>query len=192
MARAGKAAGVRSAVCVLACCLSLGAVACGGDDDPSADRNTTTTSTVATTTGPTIRAAEWARKADDVCRREIAGVLAARTQQRLGEIKRSSASEEEKLRRAAPLLADQLELISDFRRELEALGLPDAHQQDAQQMVEKARSAETELEQGVEAAKAGDAQAFAEAMQRYAGFSLQSASIARDSKLNFAICGSGA
>jgi hypothetical protein len=29
-------------------------------------------------------------------------------------------------------------------------------------------------------------------MQRYAGYSRQSASIARDSELNFAICGTGA
>ena len=139
-----------------------------------------------------MAAAEYARRADEVCRREIAGVLAARTQQRLKQIQATSAPDEQKLRRAAPILAQQLELISDFRREIEALGLPDAHQEDARRIVDKARSAEAELARGIDAARAGDGPAFAEAMQRYAGFSVESASIARDSKLNFAICGSGA
>jgi hypothetical protein len=183
---------VRSAVCVIACSLCFGAAACGGSEDADADRDVRGTSTAATTTQSTVAAAEYARRADDVCRREIAGVLAARTQQRLKQIQATSAPDEQKLRRAAPILAQQLELISDFRREIEALGLPDAHQEDARRIVDKARSAEAELARGIDAARAGDGPAFAEAMQRYAGFSVESASIARDSKLNFAICGSGA
>ncbi len=184
----GASRSVRSAVCVIACSLCFGAAACS-----EADRDSSGTSTAATTTTQsTVAAAEYARRADAVCRREIARVLAARTQPRLKQIQATSASEEQKLRRAAPILAEQLELISDFRRELEALGLPDAHQEDVRRIVEKARSAEAELERGIDAARAGDGAAFAEAMQRYAGFSIQSASIARDSKLNFAICGAGA
>ena len=183
---------MQSAACVIACTLCLGAVACGGSEDVDADRGASGTSTTAATTQSTVAAAEYARRADEVCRREIARVLAARTQQRLKHIQATSAPDEQKLRRAVVILAQQLELISDFRREIEALGLPDAHQEDARRIVEKARSAEAELGRGIDAARAGDGVAFAEAMQRYAGFSVQSASIARDSKLNFAICGAGA
>jgi hypothetical protein len=188
--RLGQSRTVRSAFCLIACSLCLGAAACGGNEDVDADARGT--STAATTTRSTVAAAEYARRADAVCRREISRVLAARTQPRLKQIQATSASEEQKLRRAAPILAQQLDLISDFRREIEALGLPDAHQEDARRIVEKARSAEAELERGIDAARAGDGAAFAEAMQRYAGFSIQSASIARDSKLNFAVCGAGA
>jgi hypothetical protein len=190
--RSGQSRSVRSAVCVIACSLCLGAAACGGSEDVDADRAAPGTSNAATTTRSTVAAAEYARRADEVCRREIAGVLAARTQQRLKQIQATSAPDEQKLRRAAPILSQQLDLISAFRREIEALGLPDAHQEDARQIVAKARSAEDELERGVDAARAGDGPAFADAMQRYYGFSVQSASIARDSKLNFAVCGAGA
>ena len=116
----GASRGVRSAVCAIACSLCFGAAACSGD----ADRDSSGTSTAATTTRSTVAAAEYARRADAVCRREIARVLAARTQPRLKRIQATSASDEQKLRRAAPILAQQLELISDFRRELEALRPP--------------------------------------------------------------------
>jgi hypothetical protein len=59
-------------------------------------------------------------------------------------------------------------------------------------ILEKTRSAEDELAKAISALRDGEEQEFAEAMQRYAGYSRQSASIARDSELNFAICGTGA
>jgi hypothetical protein len=137
-------------------------------------------------------AAEYARRADKLCRQEAAKVLEARTQERIGRIQNSSASEEEQVRRAAPILAEQVRIISEFRRKLELLGAPSAHRDDAERMVEKARSAEVELEHAAQAAKAGDTAQVREALVRYFGFASQSASIARDSGLNFAICGSGA
>src|SRR6476619_1769485 len=110
---------VRFAVCVIALLLCSCAAGCGGSEDADADRDARGTSTAATTTRSTVAAAEYARRADEVCRREIAGVLAARTQQRLKQIQATSAPDEQKLRRAAPILAQQLELISKFRREIE-------------------------------------------------------------------------
>jgi hypothetical protein len=137
-------------------------------------------------------AAEFARRADKLCRQAAVEVLEARTQERLGRIQNSSASEEEQFRRAAPILSEQLQIISEFRRKLELLGTPRAHGDDAERMVEKARSAEVELDNAAEAAKAGDTARVREALVRYYGFASQSASIARDSELNFAVCGSGA
>ena len=82
--------------------------------------------------------------------------------------------------------------MSEFRGDLEALGRPATGGEDVDQMLEKTRSAEDELARGIEAARDGDEEEFSEAMQRYAGLASQSSSIARDSELNFAICGAGA
>ena len=83
-------------------------------------------------------------------------------------------------------------MIAEFRREIEQLGMPSAHRDDAERLLEKTRSAVDELEKAVASARKGDSETAREAIGRYAGFSAQSASIARDSELNFAICGSGA
>ena len=93
---------------------------------------------------------------------------------------------------AADVLAEQLTVIAAFRRKFEALGMPNEHRDDAQRLLEKSRSAEGELEQVVSALKAADEGTARAALQRYFGFSQQSASIARDSELNFAACGVGA
>jgi hypothetical protein len=172
---------------VLACLTCLGLAACGGDS--GADRGE---ARAQTTTSESMPAAEYARRADKLCRQVAVKVLEAGTQERLGRIQNSSASEEEQFRRAAPILAEQLEIITEFRRKLELLGMPSAHRDDAERMVEKARSSEVELERASEAAKRGDTAQVREALVRYYGFASQSASIARDSELNFAICGSGA
>ncbi len=178
---------MRYAASVLGCMTCLGLAACGGDS--GGDRGE---ARAQTTTSESMTAAEYARRADKLCRQEAVKVLGARTQERLRRIQNSSASEEEQFRRAAPILVEQLQIISEFRRKLELLGTPSAHRDDAEQMVEKARSAEVELDRATEAAKAGDTAQVREALVRYYGFASQSASIARDSELNFAICGSGA
>jgi hypothetical protein len=69
--------------------------------------------------------------------------------------------------------------------------MPSAHRDDAELLLEKTQSAEKELEKAVASAREGDLEKAREAIGGYAGFSSQSASIARDSELNFAICGSG-
>jgi hypothetical protein len=183
----GKEPSVRYAASVLGCLTCLGLAACGGDS--GGERRE---ARAQTTTSESLPAAEYARRADKLCRQEALKVLEARTQERLRRIQNSSASEEEQFRRAAPILAEQLQIISEFRRRLELLGTPSAHRDDAERMVEKARSAEVELERATEAAKAGDTAQVRESLVSYYGFASQSASIARDSELNFAICGSGA
>ena len=137
-------------------------------------------------------AAQYAKRADELCAQVAKKVLDARIQERLGEIELSDAPEEEQLEQAAPILAEQLRMISEFRRKIEQLGMPSAHQDDAELLLEKTRSAEKELEKAVASAREGDSEKAREAIGRYAGFSSQSASIARDSELNFAVCGSGA
>jgi hypothetical protein len=178
---------VRFAACVVACWACLGLAACGGDgagrDDEA--RNPTTKS------GSTMPAAQYAKRADELCAQVATKVVDARIQQRLSKIERSDSSEEEQLERAAPILAEQLRMISEFRRKIEQLGMPSAHRDDAELLLEKTRSAENELEKAVASAREGDSENAREAIGRYAGFSSQSASIARDSELNFAVCGSG-
>ena len=137
-------------------------------------------------------AAQYAKRADELCAQVAKKVLDARIQERLREIELSDVPEEEQLEQAAPIIAEQLRMISEFRRKIEQLGLPSAHQDDAERLLEKTRSAEEELEEAVSSAREGDSKKAREAIGRYAGFSSQSASIARDSELNFAVCGSGA
>lgn len=139
-----------------------------------------------------LPAAQYAKRADELCAQVAKKVVDARIQERLSEIELSDAAEEEQLERAAPIIAEQLRMISEFRRKIEQLGLPNAHRDDAELLLEKTRSAEKELEKAVASARAGDSEKAREAIGRYAGFSSQSASIARDSELNFAVCGSGA
>ena len=177
---------MRFTACVVACVACLGLAGCGGDGDDDEAEGPTTTS------GPTVPAAQYAARADKLCSEVIRKVLDARIQQRLTRIERSNATEEEQVERAAPILAEQLRLISDFRRKIEQLGMPSAHRDDAERLLEKTRSAEDELEKAVTSAREGDSETAREAIGRYAGLSAQSASIARDSELNFAICGSGA
>jgi hypothetical protein len=90
------------------------------------------------------------------------------------------------------VLRRQLTAVTAFRRKFEALGMPSEHRDDVERLLEKARSAERELDRAVDALEAGDEGVVTDALQRYAGFSQQSASIARDSELNFAACGAGA
>ena len=137
-------------------------------------------------------AAQYTKRADKLCAQVVKKVLAARIQQRLSRIEQSDAPENEQVERAAPVLAAQLRMISEFRRDIEQLGLPSAHREDAERLLEQTRSAEEELEKAVASARDGDSEQAREAIARYAGLSSQSASIARDSELNFTICGSGA
>jgi hypothetical protein len=175
---------VRFAACVVGCWALLGLAACGGDGGDDAG-------SPATTTDSTIPAAQYAKRADELCAQVATKVVDARIQQRLTRIEQSDASEGAKLERATPILAEQLRMISEFRREIEQLGTPSAHRDDAELLIEKTRSAVEELEKAVASARKGHSEEAREAIARYAGFSAQSASIARDSELNFAICGSG-
>ena len=175
---------MRFAACIVACCACLGLAACGGDDDEAGSP--------ATTSAKTIPAAQYAKRADELCAQVVTKVLDARIQQRLSRIEQSNAPEGEQVMQAAPILAEQLRLISDFGRKVEQLGMPSAHQDDAERLLDKTRSAVEELEKAVASAREGDSEAARQAIGRYAGFSSQSASIARDSELNFAVCGSGA
>jgi hypothetical protein len=175
---------VRFAACVVACWACLGLAACGGDDDEARSP--------ATTSASTMPAAQYAKRADELCAEVVTKVGDARIQQRLNRIEQSDAPEDEQLEQAAPILAEQLRMISEFRRGIEQLGMPSAHRDDAELLLEKTRSAVEELEKAVASAQEGDSEKAREAIARYAGFSSQSASIARDSELNFAICGSGA
>ena len=93
--------------------------------------------------------------------------------------------------RVADILDDQLQIIVEFREQLEGLGRPSTGAADVDAMLNKARSAEDELTRAVAALRDGDAEEFAEAAQRYAELSRESAAIARDSELDFGVCGSG-
>jgi hypothetical protein len=174
---------VRFAACVVACWACLALAACGGGDDD--------TGSPATTSASTIPADEYAKRADELCAEVVTKVVDARIQQRLSKIEQSDAPEDEQLEQAAPILAEQLRMISEFRRDIEQLGMPSAHRDDAERLLEMTRSAVEELEKAVASAREGDSEKAREAIARYAGLSSQSASIARDSELNFAICGSG-
>jgi hypothetical protein len=184
----GNEVTVRFAACVVACWACLGLAACGGDGAGGDDE----VGSPATTSDSTMPTAQYAKRADELCAQVVTKVVDARIQQRLSRIEKSKASEEEQLERAAPILAEQLRMISEFRRDIEQLGLPSAHRDDAERLLEKTRSAVEELEKAVSAAQEGDSEKARKAIARYAGFSSQSASIARDSELNFAVCGSGA
>jgi hypothetical protein len=140
----------------------------------------------------TLPAAQYARRADELCRREAVRLLDLRVRQRLRKVEYSPGTEAQKLARAVPILVDQLRVISEFRRKFELLGWPSTHRDDAEGLITKARSAEKELQRVIDAARSGDTAKARDALQRYYGFATQSASIARDSKLNFAICGVGA
>jgi hypothetical protein len=139
----------------------------------------------------TVSASQYAERADELCRRLLTDIVDLRVQERLREIQERDGSEDERMERSADVLAEQHALIGEFVREVEALGMPSEHRDDAELLIEKTRSAEAELEQAIDSLRAGDETEATEAMQRYAGFSQQSASIARDSELNFAVCGAG-
>jgi hypothetical protein len=141
---------------------------------------------------PTIPAARYAERADALCRKLAVDVQKLRTQARLRTIQQQSASEPDAMKRSADVLAEQLTVIAAFSRRFEALGMPDEHGDDAQRLLGKTRAAEEELQQAIDALRAADEAEATSALQRYFGFSQQSASIARDSELNFAACGVGA
>lgn len=140
----------------------------------------------------TVPATQYAKRADELCRQELVKLDDLRVQQRLRQADASPGTNKEKYARAAPILVDQLRVISEFRQQVELLGWPSEHREDAEGLITKTRSAESELQRVIDAARAGDVKKTEESLQRYFGFASQSASIARDSKLNFAICGSGA
>jgi hypothetical protein len=152
----------------------------GGDE--SADGTATTS----------LSAEEYVERADELCQRIATDVVELGLQEQAQEILSGGGTTEEKLNVIAGLLDQQLQLVSDFRRDIEALGRPAAGRADVDQFLDKTRSAEDELERGIDAAQDGDEDEFADAMQSYADFSTESAAIARDSELNFEICGSGA
>jgi hypothetical protein len=170
----------------LIACLSLVAtvIGCGGNDGGGEPR--------AASEEPTIPAVSYAQRADELCRDLAVDVEQLRTQARLRTIQQRSASEREAMKRSADVLGEQLTVISAFRRKMEALGMPNEHADDAQRLLDKTRGAEEELEKAIDALRAADEGRATGALQRYFGFSQQSASIARDSELNFAACGVGA
>lgn len=140
----------------------------------------------------TVPATQYAEQADELCRQLSAEVLELRVQERLREILGTAASEGDKARQSADVFAEQQAVLSDFLQDFEALGLPSEHRDDAERLIDKSRSAETELEEAIDAMRDGDTDRATESLQRYGALSQESASIARDSELDFAICGSGA
>jgi hypothetical protein len=162
--------------------VALLATACGGGDG-NADGTLTTS---------TLSAEEYARQADELCRDVLAEISELDLQAKGEEILSGPGSDEEKLAEIARLLEDQLQAITRFREGIEGLGRPSTGAEDVDRILEETRLAEQELEQAIDAARQGDDEGFAESMQRYAGYASQSASIARDSELDFAICGAGA
>ena len=140
---------------------------CGGES------STTGSATGSTKVGTTMSAEDYARRADELCRRAATEVTELGIQEKGQEILSGPGTTEEK-------------------RDIEALGKPATGGEDVDQFLEKTRSAEDELARGIAAARDGDEDEFTDAMQRYAGLASQSASIAQDSELNFAICGAGA
>ena len=174
---------------LIACAVVAMLAGCAGDDN-GARGGAGTTGDISGP--PVLPAARYVERADELCRQLIADYADLRAQERLREIDQSRVAESEKLARFADVLAEQLAVVSAFRQRIEALGLPSEHRDDAQQLLEKARSAENALDQAVEAFRESNVNEANEALQRYFGFSQQSASIARDSQLNFAICGAGA
>jgi hypothetical protein len=155
---------------------------CGGEE----------ASAPAGTTATTMSGDKWAKRADELCQQVSAELLELDIQHKGQEILSGGGPQAEKLNRVADLLEVQLAAVSEFRGKVEALGRPQTGGEDVDMILEKTRSAEDELAKAISALRDGEEQEFAEAMQRYAGYSRQSASIARDSELNFAICGTGA
>jgi hypothetical protein len=169
---------MRRLLFLVACTISL--AGCGGGDE-STDESTAR-----------VPVAEYVRRADDLCRDLAVKVNGLGGQQRIREIQEAGGSEADQLRALADVFGEQLQVISEFRQDVEAIGLPDAHADDAEQLLDETRSAEDELQRAIDAAREGDSGEFGNAISRYAGFSRQSASLARDSELNFAWCGAGA
>src|SRR5215218_9015174 len=95
---------VRFAACVVACWACLGLAACGGEGGGGDDG----ARSLATTSGSTIPADQYAKRADELCAQVATKVGDARIQQRLSRIDQSDGPEEEKLEQAAPILAEQL------------------------------------------------------------------------------------
>jgi hypothetical protein len=175
---------VRHALALGLCLVGTVAAGCGGSDgngEPGAASEE-----------QTIPAARYVEQADELCRDLAVDVQQLRTQARLRTIQQRSASEREAMKRSADVLAEQLTVIAEFRRKFAALGTPDEHRDDAEGLLDKSRAAEEELERAIDALRQADEGKATGALQRYFGFSQQSASIARDSELDFAACGVGA
>jgi hypothetical protein len=158
---------------------------CGGGDGEAEPES----QAPATTHQQGLPPAEYAERVDRLCARVIREVAPYRERARKAIARRGS--ERQQMARLADVLEDQLAVVTRFRKD-EAVGLPSAHADDARRLVEKTIVAERELREAVVAFRAGEGKRAAEAMQRYAGLSLQTASVARDSELGFAICGAGA
>jgi hypothetical protein len=139
---------------------------------------------------PRLAPAEYARRVDRLCVRVTR--QAAPFQERVRTALARGGSDREQMARVADVLEEQLAVVTRFREDVEKVALPRAHADDARSLVEKTKAAETELNEAIDALRAGEEQRATEALRRYAGLSLQSASIARDSELPFAICGAGA
>jgi hypothetical protein len=179
---------------ILACGVAALLAGCGGGDTGAGSETGGRTGATADTdsAAPVVPVPLFVERADEVCRQLVADFLELRVQERLREIQKGSGPESEKFERFADVLSEQLAVVSQFRQRFEALGVPSEHRDDAERLVVKARSAEEALGRAIDAFRAGDGDEATEAMQRYGGFSQQSASIARDSELNFTICGAGA
>lgn len=143
-------------------------------------------------TGTTLSGEEYSQRADDLCAHLAADVADLGAEQKGREILSGGGSDEEKMNRVADLLDDQLQILSDFREDVERLGRPATGADDVDRILEKTRSAEHELARAIDALRDEDEDGFLAAAQRYAELSQQSAEIARDSELDFAVCGAGA
>jgi hypothetical protein len=158
---------------------ALAVSGCGGDSGSTA-------------AGTTISADEYVSQADELCTRVAGQVSDLALREKGGEILSGGGSDQEKMDQLADLVEEQLKVISALRADMEQLGTPALGAEDVEQILDKTRSAEDELGQAVGALRDGDEIEFAAAMKRYGEFSQQSASIARDSELDFEVCGSGA
>ena len=138
----------------------------------------------------TLAPAEYARRVDRLCTRVTRQV--APFQGRLRTALARGGSERTQMAGVANVLDQQLAVVTGFREDVEAIALPSAHADDARRLIEKTKAAERELAAAIDALRAGAEERATGALRRYAGLSLQSASIARDSELGFAICGAGA
>jgi hypothetical protein len=173
--------------------LAAGALAagCGGGSDEAAVPASTAAPPTAAATTRGLEPRAYAREVDDLCRDVAERVTELRVQERGAEVEASGLPDREKYRRLADLLAEQLRAIERFNDDVAALGLPTRHADDARRLLEKSDAATAELRSAISRFRAGDPEGASEAMQRYAGLSLQSAAVARDSELGFALCGAG-
>jgi hypothetical protein len=166
----------------LALFCSVAFTGCGDSSEEAAPGSTPTT----------LSAEEYVQRADAICQRVANDVIELKAQDRLQSILGNAAlADEDKMEKAADVLEEQLDLVGELRRDIQALGVPATNGDDVEGFLSKSQQAEAELEDAINSLRAGDQTAATEALQSYAALSQESAELVQQSQLDFQVCGSG-